>query len=118
MTVKLARLRIAALVAIACASSSALADDLYTWGTLTLSWAPPTQNVDGSELTDLLGYTVYMGDTPDTMVPWYFLNANTPSIVLTYRVGPGLRFFAVTAMNADGVESERSANAVKQLQLE
>ena len=118
MTVKCARLRTAALAAIACSSSAALADDVETWRTLTLSWTPPTQNVDGSQLTDLLGYTVYMGDTPDTLLPWYFLNADTPGITLTYKVGPGLRFFAVTALNADGVESERSANAVKQLQLE
>ncbi len=30
-------------------------------GTATLSWTPPTQNTDGSPLTDLAGYRVYWG---------------------------------------------------------
>lgn len=32
-------------------------------GTAKLEWVPPTQNDDGSPLTDLAGYTVYWGKT-------------------------------------------------------
>ena len=36
-------------------------------GTVTLSWTPPTQNVDGSYLTDLAGYNIYYGTHPDKL---------------------------------------------------
>ncbi len=34
-------------------------------GTAKLSWTPPTQNTDGSALTNLAGYEVRWGKTPD-----------------------------------------------------
>ena len=30
-------------------------------GSMSLSWTPPTQNTDGSALTDLAGYKLYYG---------------------------------------------------------
>jgi hypothetical protein len=35
----------------------------------TLSWTPPTTNVDGSALTNLRGYKVYAGMAPDRLAP-------------------------------------------------
>jgi hypothetical protein len=35
----------------------------------TLSWTPPTTNVDGSALTNLRGYKVYAGMAPDRPAP-------------------------------------------------
>ena len=32
-----------------------------TRGTLTVSWSAPTQNVDGTPVTELTGYTIYYG---------------------------------------------------------
>jgi hypothetical protein len=115
MRLKFARLRMAALLGIACVSANAVAADLTVFHTITLSWEPPTRNTDGSQLTDLLAYYVYVGETPDTMLPLYCLGADSPRLVLRYPVMPGLRFIAVTAVNADGVESERTPNVVKQL---
>src|SRR5262245_33293058 len=99
MSVKSARLRIAALVAIACASSSARAEILSN--TFTLSWDPPTQNDDGTPLEDLLGYYVYGGDSPDALLPLYYVN--NPSIVM-WGGASGLRYLAVSTVNMFGIE--------------
>jgi hypothetical protein len=108
MKVQFARLHAAALAAIACASSAApCADDAWPLRTFTLAWAPPTQNIDGTALTDLQGYYIYVGDAPDAMLPLYYMTAASPTIVLGYN-GPGLRYFAVSAVNWDGIESDRT----------
>ncbi|MEQ8859921.1 MAG: hypothetical protein RIC56_14860 [Pseudomonadales bacterium] len=72
-----------------------------------LRWEPPTQNIDGSPLTDLAGYVMYWGResrrygssaviNDPTVTRW---EANLP---------PGTYFFAVTAVDADGNESDYS----------
>jgi hypothetical protein len=101
MNSKFARLRIAALVGIACAFSAAFADARN----VTLTWASPTQNVDGSPLTDLQGYYVYVGLRPDAMQPLYFTNASSAM----FGLGPVRLYFAVTAVNVSGLESILSA---------
>jgi hypothetical protein len=113
MKSKLARLRLAALFAVACTFSTAFAAAQQK--TLTVTWTPPTQNADGSPLTDLLGYYVYMGLTPETLQPVFFTLAQRivlhyfPSYVrdgVRYLAEDGVRYFAVSAINADGVESD------------
>jgi hypothetical protein len=107
MKSRLARLRLAALVSIVCVSSTALADgatlaSLYQ--TYTLTWTPPTENVDGSPLTDLLGYYIYSGPSPDTMVPYYFAPFGRSSFQVR-RLKWGTYYFGMTAVNNDGIES-------------
>ncbi len=103
MNSKFARLRIAALVGIACTFTTAFAADPYE--TATLSWTSPTQNADGSPLTDLEGYYVYVGLTPEALAPRYFTTASS-AVVDAGAVG---RYFAVTAVVASGLESDLSA---------
>jgi hypothetical protein len=100
MKSKFARLRLAALVTVGCTFSTAFAEDQYRLFRLT--WEPSTQNEDGSPLTDLQGYYVYEGQTPDALSPRYFTGAQ--SILLGYWQS-GARYFAVTAVNTSGVES-------------
>jgi hypothetical protein len=101
MKSKLARLRLAALVAVGCTLSTAFAADQYR--VFTLTWVPPTQNEDGSPLTDLQGYYVYMGESPETLEIRYFTGAERVAVGWW---GTGARYFAVSALNVDGVESE------------
>jgi hypothetical protein len=115
MNSKPARLPLAVLMGIACISSAALADDTSTYRTFTLTWTPPSENEDGTPLTDLQGYYIYVGDTPDALLPLYYTVADSPRIVLGYG-GPGLRYFAVSAVNVDGVESVRSGTLSEPLQ--
>ncbi len=82
-------------------------------GTATLSWQPPTQNTDGSALTNLAGFKVYWGTTQGTYPNSVTLN--NPGLA-TYVVGnlvPGTYFFVVTSFNTVGAESSRSNSASK-----
>ena len=80
-------------------------------GAVTLSWTPPTENEDGSYLTDLAGYWIYWGNTPGTYTEWMKIeNLGITTIVIEDLV-PGAWEFAMTSFNADGVESSLS-NAV------
>jgi hypothetical protein len=103
MKSKVARLRLAALVGIACTFSTAFAADPYQ--TFSLTWESPTANEDGSPLTDLQGYYVYVGLTPDTLLPLYF----TSSATVVFGMATFPRYFAVTAINTSGLESVLSA---------
>jgi len=73
-----------------------------------LSWAAPTENVDGSQLTDLAGYKIYWGTQPNE-----FTNSVTidnPAVV-TYvleNLVPGTYYFVATALNSEGAESDPS----------
>lgn len=48
------------------ASDSYLDDEGKVWATITTTWVEPTQNADGTALTDLQGYEVYWRLTGDT----------------------------------------------------
>lgn len=79
----------------------------------TLSWTPPTQNEDGSTLTDLAGYKIYWGTTPGSYTNSVRIdNAGISSYVVDNLV-PGTYEFVATAFNASGVESVYSNPATK-----
>src|ERR1700730_9347142 len=107
MKSRFATLHLAALVSIVCMSSTALADGAALaplYRTYTLTWTPPTENGHGSPLTDLMGYYIYSGASPDTMVSLYFAPFGRSSFELT-RLAMGTYYFGMTAVNNDGVES-------------
>jgi hypothetical protein len=80
-----------------------------TTGSATLSWTPPVVNSDGSVLANLSGYKIYFGTAPDQLTQV----ANVNSAGLTRYVISDLAtktwYFAMTAYNAAGVESARTA---------
>lgn len=69
-----------------------------------LSWVPPTENEDGSPLTDLAGYYVYEGPTADALVPIAVTDAAASYYMLS-NLPVGTHYFAVTALNASALES-------------
>jgi hypothetical protein len=82
-------------------------------GSATLSWTPPTQNEDGTTLTDLAGYKIYYGDEPGNYQTT--IQIDNPGVV-TYVVEnltPDTYYFVATAFNAQGVESGFSGEATK-----
>jgi hypothetical protein len=98
------------LASIGCAARS---------GVLDLSWTPPTKNVDGSALTDIVSYRVYYGTTTSPCPGGVFLTIPPPqgspgqavSTKLTgLKVGE-LYHVAVTAVRKNGTESDCSAAA-------
>ena len=77
-------------------------------GVATLDWMPPTENNDGSALTNLAGYTVYYGtDRNDLSQSVKVSNPGLASYSVT-GLTSGTWYFAVTSYSADGVESTRT----------
>jgi len=74
-----------------------------------LSWTPPLVNTDGSTLTNLSGYKVYYGTSPDELTQVITVgNAGLTRYVID-DLPSGKWYFAVTSVAADGAESQRSA---------
>jgi hypothetical protein len=77
-------------------------------GTATLDWTPPTENADGSVLTNLAGYTVYYGTSPTNLSQSVKItNPGLTAYTMT-NLQPGTWYFAVTSYSASGAESARS----------
>jgi Putative Ig domain len=85
-------------------------------GNATLSWAAPTQNTDGSPLTDLAGYRIYFGTSAANLSQ--SVAVDSPGVV-TYAVNnlsPATWYFSVKAYTASNVESDFSQVASKRIQ--
>lgn len=82
-------------------------------GAATLSWNPPTENSDGSTLTDLAGYRIYYGLNRDNLTQVVELSNPGLTRYVVENLTPARWFFAMTSVNADGVESARSQIAAK-----
>jgi len=82
-------------------------------GSVTLNWVAPTENTDSSPLLDLAGYKIYYG----TRSGEYNYEIQIDSAGLTTYVVENLvedtYYFAATAFNSSGVESEFSREATK-----
>jgi hypothetical protein len=86
-----------------------------TDGVATLDWLPPTANTDGTTLTNLAGYTVYYGTSPDNLSKSVKVsNAGVASYTVT-GLASGTWYFAVTSYSADGVESARTSMVTTQI---
>lgn len=77
-------------------------------GTATLSWSPPTQNEDGSPLTDLRGYEIRYGQDPSSLSTTISLSNPSLSIYVVENLSSGTWYFAVAAVNSEGVTSSLS----------
>jgi putative Ig domain-containing protein len=77
-------------------------------GSVTLSWTPPTDNTDGSALTNLAGYNIYYGTTATNLTSKDQIgNPGLANYVIEGLV-PGRWYFEMTAYGATGVESSRT----------
>jgi hypothetical protein len=77
-------------------------------GSAELSWTPPTQNTDGSPVTNLAGYRIYYGQSPQGLnYSTTLANASSTRHVVT-GLQPGTWYFAVAAVSSTGTESDLS----------
>lgn len=74
--------------------------------TATLSWSASTQNTDGSQLTNLAGYRVYYGTSPNSLTQSVQLGNVTTYVVQSLTAGTW--YFAVSAYTTGNLESDRS----------
>jgi len=83
-------------------------------GSATLSWSPPTENEDGSPLTDLAGYKIYYGTSPGVYET--VISIDNPGIA-TYVVENlntnTTYYFTMTSVNMLGIESAYSNSVSK-----
>ena len=82
-------------------------------GSVTLSWTPPTQNEDGTTLTDLAGYKIYWGTSAGSYPNSVTINNSGIASYVVDNLVPGTYEFVATSFNVAGVESVYSNVAVK-----
>jgi hypothetical protein len=82
-------------------------------GSATLQWVAPTENTNGTALTNLAGYRIYYGTSATAMTQT--VQITNPDIV-TYEVSnlsPGTWYFSARSYTSANVESNASAVASK-----
>ena len=84
-------------------------------GSVTLSWDAPQQNEDGSPLMDLSGYKIYYGDASRSYDNEVQIDGVGQTMHVIEDLVPGTYYFAATAFNSAGVESDFSGEAVRQV---
>ncbi|HKS56903.1 MAG TPA: putative Ig domain-containing protein [Steroidobacteraceae bacterium] len=78
-------------------------------GTATLSWSPPTQNTDGTTLSNLAGFRISYGSSSGALNQTIEVaNPGLATYVVT-GLGSGNWYFAVRAYNTSGAESANSS---------
>lgn len=82
-------------------------------GSATLSWIPPTTRSDGSPLVNLAGFNVFYGRTSGSYSNRIKLNNPGLTAYVVGNLASGSWFFAMTAFDGPGVESNRSDEASK-----
>lgn len=82
--------------------------DAIAFGTATLSWNPPTENVDGSALTDLSGYRIYYGRSASQLNRTVVIDNPGLTRYVVENLAQANWHFAMTSVNSEGVESRRS----------
>jgi Fibronectin type III domain len=74
----------------------------------TLSWEAPTSNTNGSALTDLTGYRIYYGSSPEDLSQTVQISSVGLQTYVIDNLEPGTWYFAVMALAANGGESALS----------
>lgn len=73
-----------------------------------LNWAAPTENTDGSALTNLAGYNIYFGTSSTTMTQKITVASVGMLSYVVSNLSHGTWYFAITSYNSAGVESDPS----------
>jgi hypothetical protein len=87
-----------------------------TLSTATLTWAAPTENTNGTPITNLAGYVISYGNSATALSQTISI---TNPATLTYTVqnlGTGTWYFAVSSMESDGTISALSSVVSKTIQ--
>ena len=74
---------------------------------------PPTENSDGTALTDLAGYRIYYGRSASALDQVVAIGNPGLTSYLVENLSPARWYFSMTTLNSRGVESGRSATASK-----
>ena len=82
-------------------------------GSVTLTWTAPTENEDGTTLTDLDGYWIYWGTTPGVYPNSEKIDNESLTTYVIDNLAPGTYEFVATSFKTSGVQSQYSNPATK-----
>lgn len=85
-------------------------------GGATLTWTPPTTRTDGSPLTNLAQYNIFMGTTAGNLAVYETILSGGTTYTLNNLSG-GMKYFSMSAIDSDGLESVQSNTASKDIIL-
>jgi hypothetical protein len=77
-------------------------------GSATLTWTAPTQNTDGTVLTDLAGYKVYWGTSASNLNQTVTVANASLTTYVVGNLSSGTWYFGVAAYASDGMQSAMS----------
>jgi len=80
-------------------------------GSAALSWAAPTENADGSPVTDLTGYRILYGTSPTELTKSVDVAGARSTTYVLKGLDSGPYYFAVVAYNSMGLDSRYSSLA-------
>jgi Putative Ig domain len=72
----------------------------------TIAWRPPTENEDGTPLTDLAGYRIYYGTSSGKYSEEVRLDSPGLTSYVIDNLAPGTYFLVMTSVNSRGMESK------------
>ncbi len=73
-----------------------------------LSWQAPSQNTDGSPLTNISGYHIHVGTDPSALGTIIDVTDSSATSYVVNNLLPGTWYFGISAYNTAGVEGELS----------
>jgi hypothetical protein len=79
----------------------------------TVTWTAPTENTNGTALTDLAGYTIYYGTSASSMTQTIQVKSATATSYVITGLTSGTWYFAVASYTSGGTESALSAVSSK-----
>ena len=74
----------------------------------TLSWEAPTANTNGTALTDLVGYRIYYGSSPEDLKQSVQIGTVGLQTYVVENLDAGTWYFAVMALASNGAGSALS----------
>jgi hypothetical protein len=77
-------------------------------GAASLTWLPPTQNTDGTSLTNLAGYRIVYGAAAAQLTQTIQVASAGMSSYVVENLAPGTYYFAIRAYTSTGAESADS----------
>jgi hypothetical protein len=84
-------------------------------GMATLHWEQPPAKVDGAPLDDLGGYRIVYGRNADDLDQSVFINDPSQTSYEFTALEEGIWYFAVIAVNANGLEGPPTTAAMKSI---
>jgi hypothetical protein len=78
-------------------------------GSASLSWTAPTENTNGTPLTDLAGYTIYYGTSPSELTQTIQLADPSATSYVVANLSAGTYYFAVAAYTTTATQSAQSS---------